>query len=53
MITLLDAAGKPALRWTIDGARPSTLAHGALDAENGDLLSETVELAFDRIDVSA
>ncbi|MGF7146491.1 phage tail-like protein [Sphingomonas zeicaulis] len=50
-ITLLDGAGRPALRWRVKGARPVLLSHGALDAESNAVLSETVELAFEGIEI--
>lgn len=50
-ISLLDGAGRPALRWRVKGARPVLLIHGALDAESVGVLSETVELAFEGIEI--
>lgn len=51
IVTLLSDAGEPVLRWRIAGARPVTIAHGPLDAMSDAILLETIELAFERIDV--
>ncbi|AHE52513.1 phage tail protein [Sphingomonas sanxanigenens] len=50
-IILLDGAGRPALRWQVKGARPVLLTHGALDADNAEVLSETLELTFEGIEI--
>jgi putative pantetheine hydrolase len=49
--TLLDATGQLVLTWKFRNAFPAVYRVSPLDATSSDLVIETVELAFDSMDV--
>lgn len=51
-VDLLGEEGKPVMRWTFRNVRPVTLTWSPLDAMDGGVLMETVELAFDSMEVT-
>jgi len=48
-VTMLAPDMTPVLTWRFTGARPAALNYGPLDANSDDVLSETLELAFERM----
>lgn len=53
-VTLLgDDGATPVMRWRFSGARPVALEYGALDANAPSVLLETLELAFERMEIEA
>jgi phage tail-like protein len=51
VIALLDAAGRPFLRWRLHGAWPAKWELAELDASKNELAIETVELAHDGLEL--
>jgi phage tail-like protein len=51
IVKLLDAEHKPALLWKFTRARPVSHQFSPLNALAGGVLTETLELAFDAMDV--
>lgn len=52
-VKLLDATHKPVLTWRFRNAFPAVYRLSPLDASSSDTVIETVELAFDSMDVEA
>lgn len=53
-ITLLgDDGATPRMQWRFVGARPVALEYGALNANAPAVLVETIELAFERMEIEA
>ena len=52
-VKLLDAAHQPVLTWRFRNAFPAVYRLSRLDAASSDVVIETVELAFDSMDVEA
>jgi phage tail-like protein len=50
VVTLLDPTRQPRLRWHLRNAFPVVYRLSPLDTSNGDVVVETVELAFDSLD---
>jgi phage tail-like protein len=44
--------GSPAMTWTLTNAWPTKLAGPSLTAKGNDFAVETLELAYERLDVS-
>jgi phage tail-like protein len=53
VVKLLDATGQLVLTWKFRNAFPAVYRLSPLDAASNDLVIETVELAFDSMDVEA
>jgi len=51
VVRLLDGTGQPVLSWKFRNAFPAVYRLTPLDAKASDLVIETVELAFDSMDV--
>lgn len=51
VVRLLDGTGQPVLSWKFRNAFPAVYRVSPLDAAASDLVIETVELAFDSMDV--
>lgn len=49
-VTMLDTDMKPILAWRFSEARPWALSYGLLDATVDGLLTETLELVFERME---
>jgi phage tail-like protein len=49
-VRLLDAAQQPVLSWRFHNAFPVVYQLSPLDTSSGDVVVETVELAFDSMD---
>lgn len=53
-ITLLgDDGATPVMRWRFVNARPVALEYGALNANQPAVLMETIELAFEKMEIEA
>lgn len=52
-VRLLDATAQPVLAWRFRNAFPAVYRLSPLDASSSDVVVETVELAFDTMDVEA
>ncbi len=50
-VTLLDEQGNPAMSWRFLRARPAGYLTSPLDAVEADTLFETLEIAFDRLEL--
>jgi hypothetical protein len=46
-VTLLGADRAPVMTWRFSNARPVVLAYSPLRAHEGEVLMETIEIAFD------
>jgi phage tail-like protein len=53
VVTLLDSARAPRVRWKFRNAFPVVYRLTPLDATDSDVVTETVELAFDTMDAEA
>ena len=53
VINLLDATGAPQMVWTLNHAWPTKITGPDLKAEGNDVAIESLELAFETIEVSA
>ena len=53
LIALLDDAGRPVLRWRLHGAWPAKWALSELDASKDEQAMETVELAYDALELDS
>jgi phage tail-like protein len=53
VVRLLDATGQLLLTWMFRNAFPAVYRLSPLDAASGDVVLETVELAFDTMDIEA
>lgn len=51
-VDLLDESGQSVLSWTFRNVRPLSLTYSPLNAMDGAVLIETIELAFDRVEMS-
>ena len=51
VVRLLDGTGQPLLTWKFRNAFPAVYRLSPLDAASSDIVLETVELAFDSMDV--
>jgi phage tail-like protein len=50
-INLLDESGSPAMTWTLHNAFPTKLTGTDLESDGNEVAVETIELAFERIEV--
>lgn len=50
-VTLLGPEGRPVMRWRFGNARPAALSYSPLRASEGAVLMETIEIAFDTMQV--
>jgi phage tail-like protein len=53
VVKLLDAAGAPTMVWTLHNAWPTKITGTDLKSAGNDVAVEVVEIAFERLDVSA
>lgn len=50
-VELLNEARRPVARWIFTGCRPVTLAYSPLDAQTSAVLTETLELSFEKMEL--
>jgi hypothetical protein len=51
-VTLLGPGREPVMRWRFSNARPVSLSYSPLRASEGTVLMETIEIAFDTMQVT-
>src|SRR4030095_15031801 len=53
VVSLLDQAGAPTMAWTLHNAWPTKITGTDLKSEGNEVAIETLELAFERMEIKA